>query len=260
MPVLDPQDPKPGEEVIEEQELDKPEQPEEEQELEESEDEAPEAEEQAVDVPPVSEDRKPSRRESLRIQNLITKMRERGQDTAERPEPPKPKNLDYRTALDADDDVISQLEADRSTYGRNMYDEGLRQAQSMQFHTRLEIDAPRVEEKYPFLDKSSKEFDPDYAHAMNTKYLQFVGYDSESNSVQHPNVRYKDFVEAEIEFAERLAARRVEVSKRNVAQQAATTGLRPDGSSAKRLNLNKDPGQMTDEELDAVISQAIPKR
>lgn len=226
--------------------------------VQEAEEEVPQ-EEDKEEVP----EEKPSRREQLRIQQLLDKYG----PPPERRNPPKREDaLDYEHALDADPAVIQQLEADRRREGEAQFNAGLEQAKSIQFHTRLEIDAPRVEAKYKFLDASDKDnFDPVRANAMNQLYLNQVGYNPGDpakgipETVANPNVRYKDFVEAQMEFAEALMADRQINTAKNIAKQAATTGLRPDGSSAKRLNLNKAPELMTNEELNAVIRQGIPE-
>ena len=75
-----------------------------------------------------------------------------------------------------------------------------------------------------------------------------------------PNIGYAEFVEARLEQAERLATRMNQETVKNVAKQAATTGLRPDGSSAKKLNLNQAPQNMSIEELYASIGQTPPKK
>jgi hypothetical protein len=233
--------------------------------VEEPAEEAPEAEQTEEKEP-----EQPSRRESLRIQDLLKKYG---------PPPERPQNvpqqrqdaLDYGQALDADPEVIRQLEADRTAAANQAnqtgYSAGLEQAKAIQFHTRLEVDAPRVESKYKFLDPNDKEhFDPVRADAMNTLYINASGYDPGDpqrgipETVINPNIRYKDFVEAQMEFAEALMAERQAASTKNIAKQAATTGLRPDGSSAKRLNLNQAPQDMTDEELYASIGQPMPKK
>ena len=59
-----------------------------------------------------------------------------------------------------------------------------------------------------------------------------------------------------MELGEVIGAKKAQTAAKNVAKQARTTGLRPDGSSAKRLDLNKAPDQMTDEELDAFLNKA----
>lgn len=207
-------------------------------------------EEAQVDEPP-----QPSRRENLRIQQLIEKMRTQPQA---QPAPQRNDGLDYRTALDADDEVINKLETDRQSYGQNQYSEGIRQAESIQFHTRLEIDAPRVASKFKQLDKDSSEFNPAVANAINEWYLATAGYNPQTNQVSNANVRYADFVEGIMEMADEIAGQKVQSTTKNIAKQAATTGIRPDGSKAKRLNLNQAPQDMTDEELALAIKRMMP--
>lgn len=242
--------PQPSEEVVE-----TPETPE----------ETPQVPEEKPEVPETNEERPPSRRETLRIQHLLKKYG----PPPERPAPSnqRPDALNYDEALDADPEVIRRLEADREATGQRQYNAGLEQAKTIQFETRLDVDAPQVESKYKFLNPSDKQnFDPVRADAMNTLYLDTVGYDAGDAqrgippSVQNPNIRYRDFVEAQMEFAEALMADRVTETVKEVGKQASQTGLRPDGSSAKRMNLNKDPSEMSLEELYASIGQKPPKK
>lgn len=243
----------PKEEVQQQPEPSKPEEPEvteeksEEQEPEGEEEPAP-AEAPAEEEP---EEKPPSRRESLRIQQLLSKLKE-----------PQAENkveggLDYSKSLDADPEVVAQLEADRKAVAQAEYQKGLDQAKSIQFHTRLEIDAPKVENKYPQLNKESDQFDPVIADALNNHYLHLVGYDQATDRVQNPNLRYADFIEAQFELAGALATEKITKTSQNIAKQAAQSGLRPDGSATK-LNLNKAPEEMSDEELDAVL-KTLPK-
>lgn len=215
--------------------------------------------EEPKDPPEKEEPKEPSRRESLRIQQVLAKLKEQGRD----PQTPVKREdaLDYAEELNADPETIKRLQDDRQAAERAQYEAGRRQADSIQFHTRLEIDAPRVEAKFPFLDTTNKEtFNPVAADAMNRKYLQMVGYNQETDTVMYPNLRYADFVEAEVEFANEIAEQRIATSTKNIAKAAASTGLRPDGSTAKKMNLNQAPQSMSDEELDAIIAQAIPKK
>lgn len=194
-----------------------------------------------------------SPRENLRIQKLIERMKQ----APVQPEAPKPTGLDYGQALDADPEVIKQLEADRQAASQTAYSQGLEQAKSIQFHTRLELDAPKVEAKYAVLNPEDKEnFNPALANAVNTWYLQSAGYDQTSGSVANSDIRYADFVEGIMELGEVIGAKKAVVAAKNVAKQVRSTGLRPDGSSAKKLDLTKSPDQMTDEELDAFLGQA----
>ena len=210
--------------------------------------EAAPAEEVAQEEAP----QQPSRRENLRIQQVLERLKQQPQA----PEVPQATGLDYGTALDADPEVIKQLQDDRQAASQTAYTQGLEQAKSIQFHTRLEIDAPRVESKYAQLNPDDPEnFDKALANAVNTWYLQTSGYDQNTDTVANPNIRYADFVDGIMELGEVIGSRKAQKTVQNVAKQAAQTGLRPDGSSAKRLDLNKSPGAMSDEELDAFLKQ-----
>jgi len=194
-----------------------------------------------------------SHRENLRIQQLLERIKQ--QPT--QPEAPRAAGIDYGNALDADPEVIQQLEADRQAASQSAYSQGLEQAKSIQFHTRLEIDAPKVESKYAVLNPQDKEnFNPALANAVNTWYLQTTGYDQATGHVATTDVRYADFVEGIMELGEVIGAKKAQTAVKNVTKQVRSTGLRPDGSSAKRLDLSKSPDQMSDEELDAFLSKA----
>lgn len=227
---------------------------------EEAEEQPEEAEEkpeetEEAEQPEEEEAKPPSRRETLRIQQLLAKMKQDKpvQETQQQ-------SVNYRDMIEAEEPVYEQLEQASQNYGQQQYNAGLEQAKSIQFHTRLEIDAPKVESKYPQLNKDSEKFKPALADAINTWYLQTVGYDRQSDSVINPNVRYSEFVEGIMELGETIGSEKSQRAAKNVAKQATQTGLRPDGSQSKRLNLNKAPQDMTNEELEAVIAQSLPKR
>lgn len=205
-----------------------------------------EAEEKEAE--PETEERPPSRRESLRIQQLISRMK---QEPAQAPRV-RP-TLDYNEALDADPEVIQQLEQDRQSYAQATYQELAEQQKAESFKLRLEVEAPKVEEKYPVLDQRSEHFDPAVADALNTMYLSSVGFDEQTGRVQNPNVRYTDYIESMMELVDAVASEKNVKTAKNIAKQAASTGLRPDGSRAKRLNLNKEPHEMNDDELKAKL-------
>lgn len=249
------------EEVVEETPL---ETPQEETTKEESPaDESPEEEETETSVeesveeegekeaPPQISRRKAKRLEKL--ESLVERLK-----TAETPVQEQP-GIDYRELLDTEPEVYDQLDAKTQEYGTGRYNAGLEQAKAIQFHTRLEIDAPKVEAKYPQFDKESTEFNPAIANAINQWYLSAVGYDPKTERPANANVRYLEFVEGIMELADNMATAKTSNTRKNIAKQAGSTGLRPDGSSAKTLNLNKDPKDMTDEELSAVISRSLPK-
>lgn len=200
----------------------------------------------------------PSRRETLRIQSLLAKY---GPPTERQQPAPYQREdaLDYQTALDADPETIRQLEADRRAEGQSQYNEGLKRAEFLDWKTSLRIDAPNVEKKYPVLDKNSPDFHPAVADSVNNWYLQMSGFDPRNSSVNNSSVSYADFVEGFMELVQETAGQKTAQTVKNIAKQAATTGLRPDGSSAKRMNLNKVPQDMSMEELYASIGQTYKK-
>lgn len=218
--------------------------------------------EEAV-VPEVVEEveEKPiSRREQLRVQDLLAKYGDKETEEKPVPKPQVPSTLNYNDTIEADPELVKQLEEDRRKYGETLYNQGLEQSKALQFQTRLEIDAPRIESKYPVLDKNSEEFHPAVANAINQLYLSSVGFDKKTGTVQNADLRYADYAEGIFELAEEIALVRTEASRKNVVEQAANTGLRPDGSGTKKLNLNQAPGSMSDEELDAFLAKALPKK
>jgi hypothetical protein len=237
-------------------EVDEPkvEEPEVQAEPEEPVEEPEESPEEPQEEPETEEPEKPSRRENLRIQQLVQKMK---QSTEPKQSQPTYKGLDYAQELDAEPETIQRLEEDRQQYGNTLNQEAAELAKSNLFMTRLEIDAPKVESKHPQLNKESDDFKPQVANAINEWYLQTTGYDAETGRVGNPNIRYSEFVESIMELVDVASETRTQQTTKNIAKQAARTSLRPDGSQAKRLNLNQAPESMTDEELDVIIAQAL---
>lgn len=229
-------------------------------------DPAPAPAEEPEPTPPVEEEPQvdpdeptppPSRREQLRLQDLLKKygppqQREQQQPSQQRPSQPRPDAIDYEQELDADPALIKRLNEDRARAEQARYDEGLRQAQGYEWRTLLQVDAPQMETKYPQLDKNSTEFHPAIADSLSTMYLQMSGFDERSGLPERPGMRWSDFVESFWELADEIGSLKSQATATRVAKQAATTGLRPDGSAVK-LNLNKAPEQMSDEELDAYL-------
>lgn len=167
--------------------------------------------------------------------------------------------IEYEKLIEADPDTLGELNRASQEYGQTQYQAGLEAANNVRFHTRLEIDSPRVESKYPQFDKNSPEFNPGLASAVNDFYLGMVGYDPQTDTVRNANVRYGDFVEALSELGEAMFSTKTTQTTQNIARQAANTGLRPDGSSVKPLNLNKTPQEMSVDELNAAITASMPR-
>lgn len=211
--------------------------------------EEPAAEEQGEDeAPPQMSKRKAAR--LAKLENLVSNLR--GDDQA--PKPPVPKGMDYAEELSADEETISRLEQDRRQAAEASYNEGLERAKSIQFHTRLEIDAPRVESKYSHLNPESEDFNASQARALQDWYIASVGFDPKTDTVANPKLRWADFVDGIMELADSMAGAKVETTQKNIVKQAANTGIRPDGSASK-LNLNKTPDKMTDDELSAMMKR-----
>jgi hypothetical protein len=213
-----------------------------------------EVEPEEGEIPEEPAPREPSRRENLRIQQLLSKLHNQPNANYEQPQAP----VDYSQMIDADPETLAALQQTTSQYGKQQYQAGLGQADERtkysEFRTFLEIDAPRVEAKYKFLDKNdTANFRPHIANAVNEFYLSMVGHDAGSRKVNDSGIRYNEFTDAIVELANEIATTKVTSSTRNIARQASQTGIRPDGSTTKRLNLNKAPEAMSDEELRAYI-------
>jgi len=228
---------------------------------EEPEESPVEEEEEPEETPPPVPPAEPSRRETLRIQDLLSKY---GPPPQAKPAPTtRPDALDYSTSFNVDPAVAKQLEEDRRAEGETQFNAGLEQAklmtQTSEWRTLLQVEAPRTEEKYNWLNPSDKEnFVPALADAVNQEYMHLSGYNPETGVVLNPGLSYSKFVDARVELSTRLAKAMTAKTAENITKQAANTGLRPDGGTAKKLNLNKAPQDMSLEELYASIGQKPP--
>lgn len=241
----EPASPEPAEEAPKEEAPAVEETPEEVTPEEQPEEEAPQ--EEVKNEEP--EERPPSRREQLRIQKLLEKYGDPRQKASPAPSQQPKDPLDYRSEFDIqDDEVVKQLEADRQRAQNSGYNEGLRKAEAIEWKTNIRLDLPLVSEKL-------SKMDPRDAEALDKEYLYVSGFDPQTGYVNNPSISYAEFIEARVEQAERLAKSMAAETTKNIAKQAATTGLRPDGSSAKRMDLNKPAHLMSDEELEAKLNQ-----
>lgn len=208
------------------------------------------AEEEEVVEPPVS------RRESKRINKLLEKLSQYEQSKPVQQRRPVP------TAQQIEDgDYTTEELNQRFQQGQQeAFSAGLSQAQALTnantFATRLDIDAPKVFAKYDYLDPESDNFDPGRTDFINRMYLSTVGYDQNTGVAMNLNLRYDEFVEGIQEMIELSATSQRADSTKNVARQAAQTGVRP-GGVAKTAYQGNDPRQMTDEQLDARIAAGL---
>lgn len=232
----------------------------------EEEPEAPEKQPDSEESQPDSkESKEPSPREAKRIQALIAKMKQTKEPVKETEVREEVKPINFRDMIDAPDEVYAQLEKATEEYGNSLRtsqqpSQSQDQIDSLRWETGLKIETPKVLAKYPQLNPDSSDFVPAVADAMNMEYLHTVGYNEDTGLVNNPNITYAEYVDARYELANLLADQKAQETTKNVVKQAASTGLRPDGSQSKRLNLNQSPDNMTDEELDAMIAQGIPTR
>jgi uncharacterized protein YerC len=138
---------------------------------------------------------------------------------------------------------IADLEKDRQQYGEMQRQQGLSQAQDIARTTvwrdSVDRDNDYIDRKYPMLDENSPEFDPDIANLINQQFLQVVGFNG--STVANP-IRYRHFVEAQFELADRFATSRNAETAQNVARQAAQTSVKTGSNTRKGSRDWSEPG------------------
>jgi hypothetical protein len=92
----------------------------------------------------------------------------------------------------------------------------------------VERDNDFVDQKYPIMDEHSDEYDPDIANYLNNLYLQSTGFDGKT--VKNP-IKYRDFIQANMEFAERLKVQASAETASNIARQAGQGSVRQGANS-----------------------------
>lgn len=245
-------------EVVEADEPETPDEPTEEVEEPEEQEDTEEESEEVEEEPPKSrrlQKREEQLQEKLKIQDMIATLKQRSA-----PQQQAPQGLNYGEALNADPETVQQLEYDRQTYGTQAYNQGLQEAKSIEWKMGVKMEAPQVFQEYPYMNPKSPEYDPAIALSLDEEYLWMSQYDPETGIAHNPGISYTQFVEARHQQANRIAGEKIQRSTKNIARQSAMTGLRPDGGTSKKLNLNKDPSDMTLEELYAVTGAAGPKK
>lgn len=202
------------------------------------------------------EQKPPSRRETLRIQQLLEKMKQQPKT----PEATVPGGIDYAKDLEADPEVAKVLEADRNSAIQQAARQTQAQLATYQWDTMVNIDGPQVAKEYSLLDKDSVDFHPALFDSMTKMYFQLSGVNIGKDgayTVSNPGMRWKDFVDSYFETADELANEKTRAATSNITKQAAQTGIRPSGGRTKALDLNKAPNQMNKEELEARIAQDL---
>jgi hypothetical protein len=233
----------------------------EESESQEQETEQEEQAEETTEEESEEEEAKTSPRQNKAIERLTRKFAEANRQNVQ----PQLTQAEKQLIEDGDYDT-KELNERFSKYGQEQYEAGLAQAAAQQdsilFMTRLEIDGPKVASKYPFLNKDAKEFDAGIADYINRSYLNAVGFDAKTGKVVNPNIRYEEYADALVEVIDTVSASRSADSQRNIARQAAKTGIRPSGV-AKKPYQGDDPRRMSAEQLDQAINEGlgiVPKK
>lgn len=145
--------------------------------------------------------------------------------------PQQNSNLNYREVMDAPDEVYSQLEKEREQVRNQAYNEGINRFERFEFEQNLKTDLPLVQEKLSKLD-------PAAAEALDRMYLQTIGFNPETGIPTVKGIGYADFIDAQLELANSIASNKVINSQRNIAKQAAQTGIRPDGGGRQGFQVN----------------------
>lgn len=145
--------------------------------------------------------------------------------------PTRQDNLDYRQVMDAPDEVYSQLEQEREQVRAQGFNEGLNRFERFEFEQNLKSDLPLVQEKLNRLE-------PAAAEALDRMYLQTIGFNPDTGVPAVKGIGYADFIDAQLELANSIASTKVINSQRNIAKQAAQTGIRPDGGGRQGLQIN----------------------
>lgn len=138
---------------------------------------------------------------------------------------------------------IDDLQKDRDQYGQGQYERGLESAQSVAQTTvwldSVERDNDYVDREYPVLNENSDDYDPDTANYINNLYLQTVGYDGKS--VKNP-IKYREFVSAYMEGAERIAEARNAETAQNIARQSGRTSVKSTQGNRRQSRDWSKPG------------------
>lgn len=151
--------------------------------------------------------------------------------------PYTPLDLKPDTEYDPED-----LKKDRQTVADNARSEGIQtglsqgsnQVQKELWADRFEIDSERVTTSWDALNPESDHYSPKLEANLVQKYIQFAGVTKDDKgrvSIEKPNIRFKDFVEAEMQNLEDYATERGATAQKNVRSQAAKTGVRPNAQS-----------------------------
>lgn len=135
---------------------------------------------------------------------------------------------------------IDQLERDRRNYAQQQFNEGVRQGtdlyQTERFADRLETDIERVLSSRTDIDDITEQM-------LVQSYLDKIGAQEDANgriTIQNPNLRFRDFADKKLEEIDTLVQSKISQSTKNIASQAAKTGVRPNGASQSSITTLSD--------------------
>lgn len=154
---------------------------------------------------------------------------------------PKPyQPLEYKPDSEYDP---SALEEDRKAAADYARSEGIRQglhqgtSQVVKelWADRFDTDSERVSGKWDALNSDKTDtYNPKLEAQLVQRYIAFAGVEKDNSgrvTIQKPNIRFRDFVDAEMKNLEDYAAERNAASSKNLVKQAAQTGVRPNGQA-----------------------------
>jgi hypothetical protein len=206
-----------------------------------------------------SDEQRQSRKERReeRKQRFIEKIQREAKST--KTEPEKAEKTDYKP-LDYKEGQYDakELQEDRDKYSEvkaNEVRESERKlAEQDKFWTTLEYEAKILsfDPKYAFLDENSQDFDEDRAATINEMYLELVGFNPKTKTVQRTDLSYEKFAKTFIDQMEEWAEERQAETVKNLAAQSANAGIRPSGSASQGLKKLKpgDISRMSQEEFE----------
>ncbi len=177
------------------------------------------------------------RRQQRYAEKMADRLREQAEQDAQYGRQLFSQPSDYKPLQYQEGDYdVDQLAADRRQYAQQSYNEGVRQGQSFyeaeRFADRLEVDIDRVMSKREDIDEVTEQL-------LVESYLDKVGAREDQSGrmiIENPNLRFRDFADEQLKKIDDLVQRKLAQSTKNIATQAARTGVRPNGQSQNSIS------------------------
>lgn len=149
-------------------------------------------------------------------------------------------NSEYKPVnYEENDFSVDDLEHDRRQYGQHNFNEGVRQGaafyEAERFADRLETDIDRVMSTRDDIDDVTEKL-------LVESYLDKVGAKEQNGRIiiGNPNLRFREFAEAKLKEIDDLVQVKLSQSTKNIASQAANTGVRPNGTTQNSMSNMSD--------------------